>query len=67
MKWPVVPPRWAWALTGSGHFLNEALELMRGVQYLHLFGSPTVAEVVPMYKNRLESVARRSAALTTRV
>ncbi|MBV8456837.1 MAG: flavoprotein [Acetobacteraceae bacterium] len=54
MKRPVVSPRWAWALTGSGHFLNEALELMRTVQYLDLFVSRAADEVVRMYKSRLE-------------
>jgi dihydromethanopterin reductase (acceptor) len=54
-------PRLAWALTGSGHFVTESLELMRRVEDLDLFVSRAGAEVVRMYRDdmaRLPKSAR---------
>src|SRR5579884_2435040 len=48
------PPRWAWALTGSGHFFTECLELIRSLDAVDLFVSRAAAEVVRMYKTRLD-------------
>jgi dihydromethanopterin reductase (acceptor) len=48
------PPRWGWALTGSGHFFTESLELIRSLDAVDLFVSRAAAEVVRMYKTRLE-------------
>lgn len=45
--------RLAWALTGSGHFFAECLELMQRLENLDLFVSKAAAEVVRMYKSRL--------------
>ncbi len=39
-------PRWAWALTGSGYFLNKSLDLIRSVGQVDLFLSRAAAEVV---------------------
>jgi dihydromethanopterin reductase (acceptor) len=50
----VPSPRWAWALTGSGHFFTESLDLIRRLQNVDLFVSRAAAEVVRMYKTRLE-------------
>ena len=47
-------PRWGWALTGSGHFLTESLALVRALEHVDLFVSRAAAEVVRMYKSRLE-------------
>jgi dihydromethanopterin reductase (acceptor) len=47
-------PRWAWALTGSGHFFTESLALMRSLGDVDLFVSRAAAEVVRMYKQRLD-------------
>lgn len=44
--------RWGWALTGSGHFFTESLELIRGLGAVDLFVS-RAAEVVRMYKQDL--------------
>ena len=43
-------PRLAWALTGSGHFFTECLELMARIPDMDLFVSRAGAEVVRMYK-----------------
>lgn len=46
--------RLAWALTGSGHFFTECLEMMRGIPDLDLFVSKAAGEVVRMYKHDLK-------------
>lgn len=46
-------PRLAWALTGSGHFLPECLELMREFAPLDVFLSAAAEEVFRMYKLQL--------------
>ena len=45
--------RWAWVLTGSGHFFTESLALVRGLVHVDLFVSKAAAEVVRMYKEDL--------------
>src|SRR5215510_3903499 len=53
--------RLAWALTGSGHFFPESLELMRRIANIDVFVSRAAAEVVRMYRddmNKLPSTAR---------
>jgi dihydromethanopterin reductase (acceptor) len=45
--------RLAWALTGSGHFFTECLEVMRRLERFDLFVSRAAAEVVRMYKSEL--------------
>jgi dihydromethanopterin reductase (acceptor) len=55
------PPRLAWALTGSGHFVTESLELMSRIADLDVFVSKAAAEVVRMYRDdmaRLPKTAR---------
>lgn len=47
-------PRWGWALTGSGHFFTETLELIRTLRHVDLFVSRAAAEVVRMYGKALE-------------
>jgi flavoprotein len=47
-------PRWGWALTGSGHFFKECLELVRELGDIDLFVSRAADEVVRMYKQQLK-------------
>ena len=47
-------PRWAWAVTGSGHFLTESLALLRSLEDVDLFLSRAAAEVLRMYKIELD-------------
>ncbi len=42
-------PRVAWALTGSGHYLRECLELLDELQGVDLFLSAAAAEILTMY------------------
>jgi dihydromethanopterin reductase (acceptor) len=45
--------RWGWALTGSGHFFKESIELIRRLEEVDLFVSKAAAEVLRMYKQEL--------------
>ena len=47
-------PRFGWALTGSGHFFKESLEIMRALPNLDVFVSKAAAEVIRMYKQEFE-------------
>lgn len=47
-------PRLAWALTGSGHFFPECLELMHEFPLLDAFISDAAEEVLRMYKLKLD-------------
>ena len=49
-----VTPRWGWALTGSGHYLAECLELIRRRDQVDLFVSRAAAEVIRMYHSNFE-------------
>lgn len=48
------PRRWGWAITGSGHCFTESMELIRGLDHVDLFVSRAAAEVVRMYKTKLD-------------
>jgi dihydromethanopterin reductase (acceptor) len=50
----VVTPRWGWALTGSGHFFNECLDLARELEHVDLFVSKAAGEVLRQYKQSLD-------------
>jgi len=50
--------RLAWAVTGSGHFFEESLELLGPLPNVDLFVSKAAAEVIRMYKSRLPSDIR---------
>src|SRR5262245_13480692 len=52
----VATPRLAWALTGSGHFFTESLELMRAIPDLDVFITKAAAEVVRMYRDDLKKL-----------
>ena len=45
--------RLGWALTGSGHFFTECLDLIARLERVDLFVSKAAAEVIRMYKTRL--------------
>ena len=55
-------PRLAWALTGSGHFFTECMDMMHEIAELDLFVSKAATEVVRMYKHDLAKLPE-----TTRV
>ncbi|MGB6177472.1 MAG: flavoprotein, partial [Methylocella sp.] len=50
----IVTPRWGWALTGSGHFFNECLDLARQLEHVDLFVSKAAGEVLRQYKQKLD-------------
>ncbi|MFS8038081.1 flavoprotein [Xanthobacter sp. AM11] len=47
-------PRWAWALTGSGHYFTESIEIIRALRDVDLFISAAAEEVLRMYKQDKE-------------
>jgi len=49
-------PRLAWALTGSGHFLKESLEIARSLPDVDLFLTRAAEEVLQMYDLPVESL-----------
>ncbi len=51
-------PRFAWAVTGSGHFLEESLALARELPEVDLFLTSAAEEVLPLYKIRIEELKR---------
>lgn len=58
MKRSGTSPRLAWALTGSGHFFTECLELIREVGDCDLFVTKAAAEVIRMYRKQFENLPR---------
>jgi len=51
--------RFAWAVTGSGHLLDESLALASRLPGVDLFLSAAAEEVLPMYGHGLESLRER--------
>ncbi|MCK0196288.1 flavoprotein [Ancylobacter sp. 6x-1] len=51
-------PRWGWALTGSGHFFTESIELIRELGAVDLFVSAAADEVLRMYRQSLPAGTR---------
>lgn len=47
-------PRFAWALTGSGHFFKESLDIVARLPNLDVFLSQAAEEVLSMYKQQLK-------------
>ena len=58
---PALPPRsrFAWCITGSGHFLEESIALAARLPQLDLFLSDAAEEVLPIYKLRIEDLRPR--------
>lgn len=52
-------PRFAWAITGSGHFLEESMALAARLPRVDLFLSAAGEEVLPLYGYRLEKLRER--------
>lgn len=52
-------PREAWAITGSGHYLKECLELIQHRPDVDLFLSKAAAEVLPMYDFDVKTLKER--------
>jgi flavoprotein len=50
------PPRLAWAITGSGHFLKESLALARRFPGVDLFLSRAGEEILAMYDYKLDDL-----------
>ncbi|HEX5326641.1 MAG TPA: flavoprotein, partial [Acetobacteraceae bacterium] len=46
-----------WALTGSGHYLTECLDLIRRLDHVDLFVSRAAAEVIRMYHSSFRLAA----------
>ena len=46
--------KWAWVLTGSGHFFNETIELINKLKEVDLFVSKAAEEVLVMYKKKVK-------------
>jgi flavoprotein len=53
------PTRFAWCITGSGHFLEESIALAARLPALDLFLSDAAEEVLPLYKLRLDELKPR--------
>ncbi|MDE1950799.1 MAG: dihydromethanopterin reductase [Burkholderiales bacterium] len=51
--------RFAWCITGSGHFLEESIALAGRLPRVDLFLSDAAEEVLPIYKLRLEDLRPR--------
>ena len=47
-------PRWAWVLTGSGHFFIESFALIRELEDCDVFVTRAAEEVLRMYKLNLD-------------
>jgi flavoprotein len=48
--------RFAWSITGSGHFLDESINLFEKMPNTDLFLSPAAEEVLPMYGYKIENL-----------
>src|SRR5689334_9058346 len=51
--------RFAWCITGSGHYLEESIALAARLPALDLFLSDAAEEVLPLYKLRLDELKPR--------
>ncbi|MFZ0069029.1 MAG: flavoprotein [Pseudolabrys sp.] len=54
----VKQPRWGWALTGSGHFFKECLDIMGELDEVDLFVTRAAGEVIRMYRQALPKSMR---------
>ncbi len=51
--------RFAWCITGSGHYLDESIALAARLPQLDLFLSDAAEEVLPIYRLRIEDLRPR--------
>ncbi|WP_119287014.1 flavoprotein [Azohydromonas sediminis] len=56
---PAARRRLAWAVTGSGHFLEESLDVAARLPDVDLYLSAAAEEVLPMYGRRLDELKGR--------
>jgi len=49
-------PRLAWAITGSGHYIEECLEFLLTLEHVDLYLSQAAEEVIKMYGFKLDDV-----------
>ena len=49
-----IKKKWAWVLTGSGHFFNESIAIIKKLKEIDLFVSKAAEEVLVMYKKKGE-------------
>lgn len=56
---PARRSRFAWAVTGSGHFLTEAMELAFRLPQVDFFLSAAAEEVLPVYDYRIDALKER--------
>jgi len=54
----VKQPRWGWALTGSGHFFKECLDIIGELDEVDLFVTRAAGEVIRMYRQALPKSMR---------
>ena len=47
-----IKKKWAWVLTGSGHFFSETIDLINKLDSVDLFVSKAAEEVLVMYKKK---------------
>lgn len=50
------PPRLAWAMTGSGHYIEECLALLMTLDHVDLYISQAGEEVLKMYGLKLDDI-----------
>ncbi len=60
---PSGPPRFAWCVTGSGHFLEESIALAARLPDCDLLLSPAAEEVLPLYGFKLDDLRKRHRLL----
>ena len=53
-----IEKRWAWVLTGSGHFFNETIDLINDLSEIDLFVSKAAEEVLVMYKKKRKNFSK---------
>jgi dihydromethanopterin reductase (acceptor) len=46
---PIAKQRMAWALTGSGHYLRECIDILNSLEEVDLFLSKAAAEILQQY------------------
>ncbi len=56
---PPAARRFAWAVTGSGHFLDESLAIAARLPDVDLYLSAAAEEVLPMYGHKLDALKPR--------
>jgi flavoprotein len=56
---PARRSRFAWAITGSGHYLTEAMELAFRLPQVDFFLSAAAEEVLPVYDYRIDALKER--------